>query len=198
MLKNSRSFFILSFLPALAYWYLEENYPVRIAVLGGLALAILEMIFEKIFTKQLHPLSIFNFFLIGVLGLLSLLGDQGIWFKLQPFFTGLLMGGILLYYDIFREGLLWKTMQGFNRPLPPKEVWKGLEKHFGIFLICYGCYMAFLAIWGTTKNWLFFKTLGFYLVAISFILFEGVLMRMRMKTYMDNQRKKEALARFQL
>ena len=93
---SQKNFFLISFLPAIAYWYLEENYPIRIAIAGGLALSILELTLEYIFTKHLHSLSKFNFGLILFLGGLSLLGDEGIWFKLQPAITGIVIAIFLL------------------------------------------------------------------------------------------------------
>ena len=37
---EKKNFFLISFLPAILYWYLEENYPVKIAVIGGLPAAL--------------------------------------------------------------------------------------------------------------------------------------------------------------
>lgn len=63
-IKSQKNFFWASFLPAIAYWYLEENYSLQIALIGGLVLAVLEMTLEWLFTKHIHTLSKFNFFLI--------------------------------------------------------------------------------------------------------------------------------------
>ncbi len=52
----SKNFFLISFLPAIAYWYLEENYPVMIAVTGGMILATIEVLFEKIYFKHVQHL----------------------------------------------------------------------------------------------------------------------------------------------
>ncbi len=90
---NNKPFFFLSFLPAIAYWYLESNYDLQTALIGGLVLATVEILLEKIFTKHVHAISKFNFYLVVVLGGIAFIGQEGIWFKLQPFFTGVLMGG---------------------------------------------------------------------------------------------------------
>ncbi len=106
MKKNSKHFFLISFLPALAYWYLEENYSLEVALTGGILLSVIEMLLEKIFTKHIHTLSKFNFALILGLGSLSLLASEGIWFKLQPFFTGVVMGGYLLFRNLRGKSLI--------------------------------------------------------------------------------------------
>ncbi|MFZ4712263.1 MAG: inner membrane-spanning protein YciB [Bacteriovoracaceae bacterium] len=182
----SKSFFLISFLPAIAYWYLEEYYPIRIAVAGGLALAVLEIILEKVFTKHVHTLSKFNFILIALLGGISLLGEDGLWFKLQPFFTGFIMGGFLLYKLKKGEGLFLEMMKEMNgNKVPPVDLIKTLETHLAYFLMVYGCLMGALALWGTTSQWAFFKTIGFYIAFIVFFLFE-VLMLRRKKTQYPN------------
>ncbi len=181
--KNvSKSFFFLSFLPALAYWYLEENYPIKIAVTGGLILAVLEILLEKIFTKHVHTLSKFNFLLLLILGGMSLQGENGIWFKLQPFFTGIIMGGFLLYKLKTGEGLfLEMTTSMHPDKVPPKAMLIHLERDLSFFLIVYGCGMGALALWGTTSQWAFFKTIGFYIAFAFFFVIEMLILRRKNK-----------------
>lgn len=182
--KSTNSFFLISFLPALAYWYLEENYPVKVAITGGLLLSILEISLEKIFTKHVHKISVFNFFLILFLGCLSLLGDDGIWFKLQPFFTGVFMGSYLLIKVLKGKGLMYEMMEAFNHDLPPLPVWRPLEFHLSLLFLGYGLFMGVVALFFSTSQWLFYKTAGFY---ISFIVFMGIefyFLRRRLKKYL--------------
>ena len=117
--KNSNKFFLFSFLPAIAYWYLETKYPIKIAIAGGLLLAILEISAEKIFFKHVHKLSKFNFFLLLFLGGLSLLGEDGLWFKLQPFFTGQVLGGVLIFYLWKGKGLMAEMMESMGKKSDP-------------------------------------------------------------------------------
>lgn len=97
MKKNN--LFLISFLPALLYWYLEETQTVEIAIIGGLSLAVLEIGFEKLFFKHIHSISKLNFLIILILGPISLIGKDGVWFKLQPFFTGNL-SFIISYFQL--------------------------------------------------------------------------------------------------
>lgn len=169
---------MISFLPALAYWYLEENYPLKIAIIGGLGLAVLEIILEKIFFKHIHSISKFNFFLLLFLGGLSLLGDEGIWFKLQPMFTGLGIGGFLFFKKWRGESLFLEIMETMNnkKNLPDKLVFL-MEYHIAIFMMGYGLFMGGVALFLSTGYWTFFKTIGFYLAFVLFCLFEVVLIR---------------------
>lgn len=178
---SSKSFFLISFLPALAYWYLEEKYPVEIAVTGGIILGLLEMVLEKVFTKVVHSISKFNFFLIVALGAISIIGKNGVWFKLQPFFTGVIMSLYMLYKLKRGDGLFYEMMMMMNKEkVPPKEIVLRLEKHLAIFLLLYGVFMGVIAIWATTSQWRFFKMEGLYLCLGIFMVFEMILLRKKL------------------
>jgi intracellular septation protein len=176
-MKSQKKFFLISFLPAIAYWYLEENYSLQIALLGGGLLACLEITLEKIFTKHVHSISKFNFYLIVVLGSIAFIGNKGIWFKLQPFFTGVFMGGYLLFRIFQNNSLMVETMEAMGQIVPFKDELKQIEKHMGIFLICYGIFMAYVAFELTTSQWTFFKTIGFYVISLVFFVVEFIFLR---------------------
>lgn len=186
---------MISFLPALAYWYLEENYPLRIAILGGLFLALLEITIEKLVIKKVHTISIFNFLLIIFLGFLSLLGDEGIWFKLQPFFTGVGIGIFLLIQVKRGRGILSELMQHNNKNVP-EFLGPMLEKHLAILFLSYGFFMAYVALYLSTDKWVFFKTLGFYAAFALFLIGEIVYIRFKIKKMARNQLKQEVLKRY--
>jgi len=191
----SKNFFLISFLPALAYWYMEENYPLRIALGVGLILAVIEIIIEKVFTKHVHTLSKFNFFLILFLGGISLLGDDGIWFKLQPLFTGIGISGFMIYRLIRGKGLLFEMMEIMpeDKPRPPEFIVQALEKHVAAFFLLYGFFMGGLAIWGTTDQWMFFKTIGLYIVFFVFLIVEMFLIRRAVAKFHRAQQQAELL-----
>lgn len=179
--KANKQLFWASFLPAMAYWYLEENYSLQIALAGGLILAVIEMSVEWILTKHVHTLSRFNFFLILILGGIAFAFQEGIWFKLQPCFTGLLMGGYLLYRLFKKESLMVETMKSMHsHPLPDVIIMR-LERDLSVFLIAYGVFMAFIAVYAQTGTWLFYKTGGFYIISIIFFAIEMFLIRRSVK-----------------
>jgi len=180
-MKLQKYFLWASFLPAIAYWYLEENYTLQIALIGGLILAVVEMSLEWIFTKHIHTLSKFNFYLILILGGISLIANEGIWFKLQPFFTGLLMGGYLLYRIWKKESLMVEMMKSMHSQSMPDEIIIFIERNMSVFLISYGFFMGFIALNLPTDTWLFFKTGGFYIVTIIFFIIQMVFIRKRIK-----------------
>lgn len=196
--RLSKNFFLISFLPALAYWYLEENYPLRVALSAGMVLAIVEIAAEKYFTKHVHTISKFNFFLILFLGGISLLGDEGIWFKLQPFFTGLGMSGFMGYRLWKGEGMFLEMMKTLKNPdqILPEGILKKMEIHAIIFFLSYGFFMAYVAFELSTDQWLFFKTAGLYIVFFVFLIFEFFYIRIQIKRMMEWKRKADQFKNF--
>ncbi len=125
-------FFLISFLPAIAYWYLEVNYSLQVALIGGLGLAVLELLFEYFFLRHIHLISKINFFLILFLASMSFLGEEGIWFKLQPMFTGLFLGGFLLYRNLTKRSVMWEMVNELNDIPPPQFIIVMMEKHMSM------------------------------------------------------------------
>ena len=181
---SQKQFFWVSFLPAAAYWYLEANYSLQIALAGGLLLAIVEMFLEWIFTKHIHTLSRFNFFLILVLGGIAFIAHEGIWFKLQPAFTGVIMGSYLLYKQKKMNSLMLEMVKLMNKKNMPDEIILYIEKNMAIFLFFYGLFMAVVAIKFSTDLWLFFKTAGFYIVTILFFIIQIFFLKKKMRTFL--------------
>lgn len=193
----SKSFFLISFLPAIAYWYLEAYYPIRIAVAGGLALAVLEIILEKIFVKHIHTVSKANFFLILLLGGLSLLGDEGIWFKLQPCLTGIGISAFMGYRLKKGRGLLVEFIGDLPmKNKPPEFFIESMERHLTIYFFLSGIFMGYIAFFHSTDTWAFFKTIGNYILFGVFYIFELFWCRKLAKDFARAQRQKEMLNSF--
>jgi intracellular septation protein len=183
-MKNHASppYFLLSFIPALAYWGLETYFSLEIALIGGILLGVIEMILEKKFTGHVHTLSKLNIALVVVLGIISLLAKEGVWFKLQPTFTGLSVAGYLIYKKIRNESLMLEMLEDMKQkvPLPPSS-YKTMEWHMCLFLLGFAIFMGKVAIYNSTANWIFWKTAGFYMVFGGFMVFEMIYMRLTVK-----------------
>jgi len=170
--------FLLSFIPAVAYWYLETHYTLEVALIGGIILGLLEMFLEKKLTGHVHTLSKLNISLIVVLGLISLFAKEGIWFKLQPTLTGISVASFFLYKKVRGHSLMMEMMTDMKQMSPlPIEVYKIMEWHICFFLIGFAAFMGKVALTETTANWLFWKTGGFYIVFGCFMVFEIIFLQ---------------------
>lgn len=178
-MQAPKNFFLISFIPAIAYWYLEENYTIEVALVGGLILSVLEVTLEKVIYQHVHTISKFNFFLIATLGGIALIAKDGLLFKLQPFFTGTLMSLFLFWRLKSGRGLIaeMSSQMNNNQQRIPLKTLNYLERNMALFLLVYGLFMGGVALKMETKQWLFFKTIGFYLASFIFIIGQAALIR---------------------
>lgn len=181
--------FLTSFLPAIAYWYLDEHFSVKIALVGGITLSICEIVFEKLYSGHVHALSRFNFILIIFLGGVSLLGNDGIWFKLQPALSFLGVSVFFIYRLRKGKGVFAEMMEGFpSEKRPPPQILRAMEVHMTYLFISYGLLMIVLAIWFSTSVWIFFKTIGLYIFFGLFMVVQFYLNKKRMLKILSDQR----------
>lgn len=184
MENASKPFFLLSFIPAVAYWLLETYFSLEVALIGGILLGLLEMGLEKKFTGHVHTLSKLNVALIVILGGISLVAKEGIFFKLQPTLTGLSLASFLLYKKFRNQSLMVEMLRDMKQKQPmPDEAYKILEWHMCVFLILFAAFMAHVAVNETTATWLFWKTGGFYIAFGGFMVIEMIFMQWYMRRF---------------
>lgn len=171
-------YFLLSFLPAVAYWLLETYSTLEIALIGGIVLGIIEMILEKYFTGHVHTLSKVNVSLIIILGGISLLAKEGVWFRLQPTFTGVGVAGFLIFKKLQGHSLMLDMIKDMGQVPPLADAtYKIMEWHITLFLLAFAAFMAKVAVYDSTSTWIFWKTGGFYIAFGGFMVFEMLYLR---------------------
>ena len=182
-MKNApKPYFLLSFIPAIAYWLLETYFTLEIALIGGMVLGVIEMILEKKFTRYVHTLSKLNLSLIVVLGGISLLAKEGIFFKLQPTLTGLCLAGFFIYKRIKNQSIMVEMLKDLRqKQLFPEQTYKMIEWHMCLFLVVFASFMAFVALRESTATWLFWKTGGFYVAFGGFMIFEMIFLKLHLR-----------------
>jgi intracellular septation protein len=175
MNNASKPYFLLSFLPAVAYWYLETYYTLEVALVGGIFLGVVEMLIEKKFSGHVHTLSKLNLSLIVILGGISLLAKEGLFFKLQPTFTGVAISIFLIVKKIKNQSLMLEMLKDMKQKPPlPEDIYKAMEWHLCLFLLVFALFMAWIALSGSTAQWLFWKTGGFYFAFGGFMVLEMI------------------------
>ncbi len=175
MNNAQKPYFLLSFIPAVAYWLLETYFTLEIALIGGIVLGVIEMLLEKKFTGHVHTLSKLNLTLIIILGGISLIAKEGIFFKLQPTLTGISLSCFLIYKKLKNQSLMVEMMKDMKQKIPfPEQIYKTMEWHICLFLVLFAAFMAYVALEKTTSTWLFWKTGGFYIAFGGFMVLEMV------------------------
>lgn len=141
-----------------------------------------EVILEKKFSGHVHTLSKLNLGLIIFLGGISFFAREGLFFKLQPTFTGLVISAYLFIKKIQKKSLFLEMMKEMSpREDLPEQLYLKLEFHLALFLILFSAFMFVVALKFSTAEWLFWKTGGFYIASGIFIVIEIFLLKNTIK-----------------
>ena len=75
----------------------------------------------------------------------------------------------------------------------PEDLMKVMELHIGCLFGVYGLFMVFVALYLETGQWVFFKTIGFYITFFIFLVGEMIFLRSALKKRADFALKREVL-----
>lgn len=188
--QSQNAFFMASFLPAIGYWILDEYFSLTTALVGGILLSVAEIAFEKWKYKHVHALSKLNFFLIVGLGGISLIGHDGVWFKMQPALSLFALAGFMGFKLISGKGMMLELFESMpKKNTIPDIILIRMEKHMVVFFVLYAVLMTIAALYLETSVWVFFKTAGLYIAMALFSLLEFFLNKKTMKEIHLQQQK---------
>ena len=68
------------------------------------------------------------------------------------------------------------------------EIINKMELHSAFLFFGYGVFMSGIAYFATTEHWLFFKTIGFYIIFSIFMIVEFFLIRLSIKKMISNKK----------
>jgi intracellular septation protein len=175
--KNSpqpwRKIIFGALLPILAFTWLEEKYGILWGVIGGMVFSCGEIFFEYWQEKRVSTLSWVAAVGILVLGSISIMAQDGLWFKLQPaIFEGAMALTIFVFGWRGRPFLLWLLEQ--QKQSPPAFLqtrFKGVSWRLGVFFALHAVLATWAAWAWSTRSWAMLKGVGFL---ASFFLYFGV------------------------
>jgi len=195
---------ILSLIPVLIFWFVEEKFGTFWGIVAAIVWGFLECTYEYIRYRRIQSLTLLSTAFIVVLGSLGLWLDQGAFFKFQPVIMELIFVGILLWGGRGGMPLLLKLAvktqpKVFNQtPVPGKEaqhlalmekqkqLMQRLTRHLIAVLIIHSGVLAYLALYGTTGQWAFWKGIGFNVFLLFWMACEIIQIRMKAKNKTKN------------
>jgi intracellular septation protein len=188
MRSPALSFFFGGLLPILAFTLIEDNYGPIYGTIAGMVFGIGEIIFEKIKYHKVATITWIGNILILVMGLLSIISQDGFWFKLQPaifeaFFAIFLWGSVIL-----KKNFLLLAAEKQGQVIPPilAEKMNGLSIRLGIFFAIHAVIATYAALYWSTAAWAWLKGAGVTISMIVYILAEIFVIRLRMKPTKPN------------
>ncbi len=168
--KQALSLFFSGILPVVSFTLIEEKYGVLYGLIAGMSFGVCEIIYEKIRYKHVSQITWIGNSLILALGGISVLANDGIWYKLQPaifefgFFLFLFLGWF------FRKPFLSILIEKQNPETPVilKSRLSGMTLRLSIFMLAQSALATWAALSWSTEAWALLKGVG---LIISMVIF---------------------------
>jgi len=183
-----RSLFLGGILPLVIFTLVEEYYGTLWGLVVGMAFGVGEIIVEKWRMGKVDTVTWIGNGALLVLGSISLISQEGIWFKLQPALLEFAMAGLFLGSVILGKPFLvmmadkqnlWSRVPEAARP-GVRDAFRGFTLRAGIFLLAHAVLATWAAFAWSTRAWMLLKGVGFTGSFIVYAIAESFMMRRRM------------------
>lgn len=157
-----------------AFTLIEEMHGPLWGTVAGMTFGIAEIGFEKFKYKKVSRMTWISNLLILGLGGISIVSQDGIWFKLQPalfegFFAALLIGSVILKKPFL---LAMTEKQNGSVPDAVKPLMSSMTVRLGIFFAFHAALATYAALYWTTSQWAWLKGAGVGLSFLVYMVFE--------------------------
>lgn len=174
-----RSIFFGGLLPVILFTVIEDKYGTMYGLYAGLTFGLGELLYEKFRHGQVSKITWIGNSLLVFFGLISLLTQDGLWFKLQP----ALMEGIAVIFlwgaVLLKKPVIASLMeaQGQSVPEPLRERLQGLTFRLGLFFLVHTALAVWAAFDWSTTAWALLKGVGLTVSFVIYLVAEGLWLR---------------------
>lgn len=153
-------------LPVVAFALVEDRFGTVWGTIAGMIFGLGEILYEKFRIGRVSGVTWFANALILVLGAVSLVSQDGLWFKLQPALFFASFGLVLIGSSVLKKPLLLAMALKQNPGLPPAaaRLMNGLNFRLGLLFLFMAGLSAWAALHWTTEAWAFLKGVGVFII----------------------------------
>lgn len=174
------------FLPILVYILAEGLFGERIGLATAIGFGLLELVFGYLKEKRIDTFILLDVALITALGLVSILLDTAIFFKLKPAVIELILVAVFLYSMGSRTNILGMMMARYSRnaiPLPSNSQMRKMILPLVVILSVHALLTIFAAFWSSKEVWAFISGGLFYIFFLAYILIRLLAARARRRNW---------------
>lgn len=168
-------------LPLVVFWFVEEYWGLKAALVVGCVTAVLEVSWEKWSAGKVSFLTLSSNALVLGLGAVSFIMDSGVAFKLQPAVMELGMAVFMLVVRkrgssfLFRSFHEVKGIEQEKKDALLAQPWfvnriNSLDNRMVAFFVIHGLVLTAVALWGSTRQWILLKGVLFYVLLVLILL----------------------------
>lgn len=177
--KQMMSLFFAGLLPVIAFTFIEEYYGTIPGLIAGMIFGVGEITYELIKYKKVQKITWIGNGLLLVLGSVSLISAEGLWFKMQP---ALMEGALVIAMWgslLIKKPLLVVLAEQQGQTFPPavKDRMKGMTFRVGLFFLIQTSLAVWSALYWSTTAWALLKGVGLTVSFIIYLILEALYMR---------------------
>ena len=182
-----RALLLGGILPVVAFAVVEEVWGPKAGLVAGMVFGVGEILWEWRTQKKVQAVTwIGNGLLLG-LGAVSIVSDEGYWFKLQPALLEGAMALALIGSHVLGKPLLLamarKQMPPESLPAATRPVYearlRGMNLRMGLFFAVHTVLAVWSALDWSTAAWALLKGVGFTASMVAYVAAEVLWVRMR-------------------
>lgn len=170
-------------LPVIAFTVIEDQYGVVAGLIAGMIFGAGEILYELIKYKKVSALTWGGNALLLGLGGVSLISQDGLWFKLQPALIELIFGFVLFFSSVLKKPFLVMMIEKQNPEIPTvlKQSFHGINFRLSFFFFIHAGLATYAAFYWSNTNWALLKGAGLTVSFILYLLVELYFVRRRLK-----------------
>lgn len=177
--KTAAGLFFGGLLPVIAFTLIEEYYGIIPGLIAGMIFGVGEIAWELYRHKKVQKITWIGNGMLLVLGAVSLISSEGLWFKLQP---ALMEGAftIALWVSVIvKKPLLVVLAESQGQKIDGllRQKMTGLTLRTGIFFAIHAALATWAAFEWSTTHWALLKGVGLTVSFILYLVIEAVLLR---------------------
>ncbi|MBC7743371.1 MAG: septation protein IspZ [Bdellovibrionaceae bacterium] len=168
-------------LPVIAFTVIEEKYGIVAGLIAGMAFGFGEIVYELIRYRKVSTMTWVGNGMLLVLGAVSLISNEGIWFKLQPALFEFGFFIFLLGSWFLKKPFLVLMIEKQNPDAPDflKRNLSGMTLRLSFFFFAHAALATWAAYAWSTGAWALLKGVGLTVSMIVYMVLEVLYARKR-------------------
>lgn len=181
--KQALALFFGGLLPIIAFTVIEEKYGIIAGLIAGMVFGVGEIIYEYVTVKKVSTITWIGNGLILGLGGISLVFNEGIWFKLQPAILEYGFFVFLIGSWVMKKPFLKLMIEKQNPDAPDfvKARLSGMTLRLSFFMLAHALLATWAAFYWTTEAWVFLKGIGLTVSMVIYMALEILWARQKLK-----------------
>ncbi len=174
-------------LPILIFIIADEIWGTQIGLIVAVVLGILQLIYFAIKDKKLEKFVLMDTILITIMGGVSIILHNDLFFKLKPAIIELILIAVLAYSVLSKNNLMLSMSKRYIKDLQTNEAQEAIMRksirNMLIILTIHLIILIYSSFWMSTEAWAFVSTALFYIMIFGYFGVEFII------RYLQNRKK---------